>query len=107
MKESMLRWLKITAALTAGALALGGVIGLIFGWGFLSGAYVLTLIAAVMMMLVAIYYMVGSPGKRFDFFTQRRYREDDAKDSLSDAIGPIGIAVWLMAFGFFLESLLH
>jgi hypothetical protein len=103
----MLRWLKITAALTAGAVVLGGVIGLILGWGFLAGAYMLTLTAAVMMMLVAIYYMVGSPGKRFDFFTQRRYREDDAKDALSDAIAPIGIAVWLLVFGFFLESLLH
>jgi protein-S-isoprenylcysteine O-methyltransferase Ste14 len=107
MIEPVLWWLKIAAALTAGAGIVGGVIGMILGWGFLTGAYILTLAASVVVMLIAIYYMIGSPGKRFDFFTQRRYRETGAKDSLSDAVAPILIAVWLMVFGFFLESLLH
>jgi len=103
----MLKIVKLTGVLTLIGLAIGSVLGLVMGKSALYGAYILMLILAVAMMLISMYYLIGPPKKRFDYFVNRHYKDEKHRDGLFDAIGPVIMAVWFMGLGFFIESLMH
>jgi len=99
--------LKYAVILTVSASIIGGVIALIMGMPFLQGAYLLNFVFSVIAMLVASYYLIGSPKKRYDYFfnTSQESRREEHKNL--DNLAPALLAVWLLFVGFFLESLMH
>ncbi len=106
-----------------GFALIGGLIGLVLKKGFIQGAYTLVLATACVAMLVAAYGFIGSPKKRFSFFTQNRYEIGDNTEEKSDALErasdnaadteafkglyPTIIAVEMLIIGFIIEALLH
>lgn len=110
---------------SAGFALIGGLIGLVLKKGFIQGAYVLVLAGACVAMLVAAYGFIGSPKKRFSFFTQNRYEDlvDKEETGLSDpsekhldhhsdkeafrGLYPTIIAIEMLVIGFIIEAMLH
>lgn len=103
----MKRVLKFTGVLTLVALAIGLLIGLISSWTILSGIYMAFIFMSLIMMLISIFYLIGSPKKRLDYIIKRQYKDKESKDTLYDALGPIFMAIWFMVLGFVIESLGH
>jgi len=89
------------------ASVLGGVIALITGVPFLQGAYVLNLGFAVVAMIIASYYLIGTPKKRYDYFFNGSRKSEKREHKDIDNLAPALLAVWLLFVGFFLESLMH
>lgn len=110
---------------SAGFAVIGGLIGLVLKKGFIQGAYILVLAGACVAMLVAAYGFIGSPKKRFSFFTQNRYEDlvDQDEGGITDptekhndvrpdkeafrGLYPTIIAIEMLVIGFIIEAMLH
>jgi fructose-specific phosphotransferase system IIC component len=99
--------LKYALILSAGASILGGMIALMMGNPFLQGAYLFNLGLAVVAMMIASYYLIGTPKKRYDFFFRTLQKPSKDSPKNIDNLAPALLAVWLLFVGFFLESLMH
>ncbi len=115
--ETVVKALVRGGLYAAGFALIGGLAGLLTQKGFVTGAYIAVLAASCIAMLVAAWGFIGSPKKRFSFFTQDRYRkkeptskEDDNaqnKGMESGGLYPTIIAVEMLIIGFIIEALLH
>lgn len=89
----------------------GGLAGLLLGKGFIVGSYMAILGGACVAMLVAAWNLIGSPKKRFEFFTHRKDKEKtDSSEKVEMGTGgmyPTIIAVEMLLIGFVIEALLH
>lgn len=99
--------IKYAGILTVGVTIIGGLMGLALWKSFLVGAYLLSLGIAVLLMIVGSYYLIGTPKRRYDFFFNVENETNEQKKKSYENMIPATLAVWMLIWGFFLESLLH
>lgn len=91
------------------AAAAGLLLSVIYDMEFLKGVYVALFGVGVLMLLYASLMLIGSPKRRFEYYTRMEFRSDSAKPSEGkhfEAFGilPALLGITAIVLGFVLEA---
>ena len=82
---------------------LGSVFSFFIGWKILKGAYIFVLAAGVIIMIISIFLLIGTPGMRKKMFSE----DGNYAFKGDEGIGPAIIGIVLMVMGFIIEAINH
>lgn len=85
--------------------AIGAVFAMIKGWVFLKGAYIFVLGGGVLVMVISVALLIGTPKMREEMVRAGDQFQNPNRGG--EGIGPAIMAMTMIIIGFWLEALLH
>lgn len=109
MKTYIKSYLKFTGILIGVAIVLGMIIGVVSYVTLLQGVYISLFGAGALCLLYASFMFVGTPRRRFEYYTKQEYKSDSVRRSDGRAFESFGIlpalaGITAIVLGFVLEA---
>lgn len=110
LKSFFEAYLKYAAVLTGACVVLGLIIGAVSDMSVMQSVYVTFFGAGILCLFYASLMFIGTPKRRFEFYTKLSFDSDNAKRSEGRAfelfgVLPAALGITAIVFGFILEAL--